>query len=380
MASLTTIFGFIAQFVGLSVLHWSITIVVLTTSFVASCVRAWVRRGIARKPRWLHIPDKAPFAWMLCRVLENDWAQYPDPTSTFSLSTTNVDCDWGPQTAILEKLGLESIGTDEFTLDCVVDQHVLTLRQLSDHHLWSKDSLRMLDVCEAYIRSSEDCARNKMVIGFIDPRAATQGLAMSLAAEMLHVMPALHHDVPQDQSDKVAAVIQIFLRKLARCEMITWKHDIPWKGRDWQIDVRHRKNNKSTWILPLSTTQDIGDLSTSLATGLALWSYSVACWDAYLTELEQKQALNSMRTQPNLCFSEFSARILGSLDSVSLEEMRMWIFGKRLSTIPAVFPISSGFPASTVLWEGPVQSKEKRRSEWREPLRIYGLYNSSAFR
>ncbi|KAK3994476.1 hypothetical protein QBC44DRAFT_236238, partial [Cladorrhinum sp. PSN332] len=42
--------GFVIQFVGLRALHWSASVIQLGITFVMTAVRAWVRRGITRKP------------------------------------------------------------------------------------------------------------------------------------------------------------------------------------------------------------------------------------------------------------------------------------------------------------------------------------------
>jgi hypothetical protein len=75
--------GFVCQFVGLRALHWSATIIQLGVTLFMTGVRAWVRRGISRKPNVfrLHTSNPNILAITVGTACQNKWADLGSPGS-----------------------------------------------------------------------------------------------------------------------------------------------------------------------------------------------------------------------------------------------------------------------------------------------------------
>ncbi|KAF4465565.1 ankyrin repeat [Fusarium albosuccineum] len=63
------IVGYIIQFVGLRALHWSATIFQLGVTLIMTCIRSWVRRGLASSPRIPTFPQGQELAWLALHVV-----------------------------------------------------------------------------------------------------------------------------------------------------------------------------------------------------------------------------------------------------------------------------------------------------------------------
>jgi len=90
-----TVIGFAAQFIGIRAMHWSIAFMQLGATFMATGLRAWARRGVARRPdalaletNWeavdlaLHIRSCDKWELMTGRVAGTVWLQDLSPAGT----------------------------------------------------------------------------------------------------------------------------------------------------------------------------------------------------------------------------------------------------------------------------------------------------------
>jgi hypothetical protein len=63
-----TLCGFFGQFIGLRSLHWSITLAQLGLTLIMVVLRAWVRRGLAKRPYIQLLPPKHEIDWLATRI------------------------------------------------------------------------------------------------------------------------------------------------------------------------------------------------------------------------------------------------------------------------------------------------------------------------
>lgn len=63
LGTMTTLTGFVLQFVGLRGLHWSASIAQLGAVFLMVCMKAWVRRGLATLPKAMSLPPGYELDW-----------------------------------------------------------------------------------------------------------------------------------------------------------------------------------------------------------------------------------------------------------------------------------------------------------------------------
>ncbi|KAI5850539.1 hypothetical protein DFP73DRAFT_615643, partial [Morchella snyderi] len=63
-----TLCGFFGQFIGLRGLHWSITFAQLGVTLIMVILRAWVRRGLAKRPYIQLLPPKHEIDWLATRI------------------------------------------------------------------------------------------------------------------------------------------------------------------------------------------------------------------------------------------------------------------------------------------------------------------------
>lgn len=64
LGTLSSLSGFIIQFVGLRALHWSTTVMQLVATLVMTAVHAWIRRGLARDPIIAAVPSDYEITWL----------------------------------------------------------------------------------------------------------------------------------------------------------------------------------------------------------------------------------------------------------------------------------------------------------------------------
>ncbi|KAF4486756.1 Ankyrin repeat, PH and SEC7 domain containing protein secG [Colletotrichum fructicola Nara gc5] len=78
LGTMTTMTGFILQFVGLRGLHWSASIAQLGAVFLMVCLKAWVRRGLATPPEAESLPSGYELDWFAKTLGKADQAPWND--------------------------------------------------------------------------------------------------------------------------------------------------------------------------------------------------------------------------------------------------------------------------------------------------------------
>lgn len=63
LGTMVSLCGFIVQFIGLRGMHWSVSVAQLGAVVVMTCFRAWVRRGLAKPPRYRRLPSGFELEW-----------------------------------------------------------------------------------------------------------------------------------------------------------------------------------------------------------------------------------------------------------------------------------------------------------------------------
>lgn len=102
--------GFVVQFVGLRGMHFSASIAQLTAVVIMTCLRSWVRRGLATPPQCTPLPSGFELEWFATAL--------GDPKSAPWLNISNSENevkegkDTGQRRQTCETLGLESEGRD----------------------------------------------------------------------------------------------------------------------------------------------------------------------------------------------------------------------------------------------------------------------------
>ncbi|KAF4810450.1 Ankyrin-3 [Colletotrichum tropicale] len=82
LGTMTTLTGFVLQFVGLRGLHWSASVAQLGAVFLMVCLKAWVRRGLATPPKAISLPPGYELDWFaktLGNVDEAPWNNNAKP-------------------------------------------------------------------------------------------------------------------------------------------------------------------------------------------------------------------------------------------------------------------------------------------------------------
>jgi hypothetical protein len=137
VATLATVVGFVAQFVGLRALHWSATIYQLGVMLIMTIARSVVRRGLAEDPVVYSLLDGHELAWLTLYVLRTDergWKNVKTLNTTRPLETTidpmssSIKPTEGPS-AVGQAYAqsIESSETDPSDLESVKEPRLKTL-------------------------------------------------------------------------------------------------------------------------------------------------------------------------------------------------------------------------------------------------------------
>lgn len=75
---LTSVFGFVIQFIGLRGMHWLATIAQLAATMMMTGVRAWVRRDLALRPKDQKLSFDHELDWIATRIVRDYARLWPD--------------------------------------------------------------------------------------------------------------------------------------------------------------------------------------------------------------------------------------------------------------------------------------------------------------
>jgi len=85
--TLISVTGFVTQFTGLRGMHWSATIAQLIATLIMTIVRAWIRRGLAQRPRTDRTPQGHELDWLATRIARHSGDLWPEDEGGHWLGT-----------------------------------------------------------------------------------------------------------------------------------------------------------------------------------------------------------------------------------------------------------------------------------------------------
>lgn len=264
VAVLMVIVGYAAEFVSLANLHWTSIPTVVLISLGMTWVRAWLRRGLATIPPWASVPEGYELSWIVHRALRSDWSEHMIHLPSDPEPLAALDIDWRPLTLVIE--GNPKRDRWDMSLDAGRSSLPPRITSASDLYLVEMDRFRR-------------CAVQGATLGFCQPRSIAQCDEIDTSWQAAQAMTTLQPD-HQQLAIELSFCLRPLIQKFSDCPMILWKNGtLPWEKRDWQIDVRRHLGAKTTWIIPMSSDEDMVSLHLSLAFGLSLWTYSLGCWN-----------------------------------------------------------------------------------------------------
>lgn len=435
LASLVAIVGFAVQVIGLSVLHWSATLAVLIVSLLMACVRAWVRRGLARPPDYAEMPAKQELSWLVQRAMKNDWSRYiansrwddarkllRNVKSKISSSSGNNDMKpehqerkedlrtifefiWGPPIALLTRMTVDGdqICTDQtlsnpkLVAELFEEERqvaTLTYEDLDAVIDWNGDNggdnkdeaRRTLSCMRDHVREVNSLPDYPLRLGLFDSKAdETSCIEMRLGLQARDAMPALRQGLGQELGSKVATALLNIIGRLG--EALEWRDEAyRWPPTSWSISVKNGESysGNHSWNIPLSNRSSDPRLVSTLATGLSHWLYSLHGSDiilAQLPDIAEGEISSSWKNDPG----HYMLRILGSCDQFSLADLRTWIPNQTFEVLDAkavnYFDDATEKRRDSEFARRAKASGTKHstsRYKVHRPLNAFGAYNSSA--
>lgn len=382
-ASFFPIAGFVVQLIGLGALHWSATITMLMASLIMTGIRAWTRKGLAKDPVCVPIPEKNELGWLALRIVRNDWpireAQNkpdrgwglltrfitPQPKAARKVQSKR-DCDWCIPTGFIAPIsmdgtsicypgheGMPGIGKKELNKDSV--EYV---RQLSLFSSRGQDPVHQFQMGFHSIDSAslpQQCPEVK---------AATDLILR--APDILSFCNCA--DVASNLADAMEGIVRIMWDR--------GPDESPWKKKSWVIDVQQSLGLKTPWVVHL----DSETLRRDLTAGLSLWVYSLICGSDWLgTHLGDDDRFSPQNRPRNSKLTpgkpEKFIRILGHSGYLSALAMRRWI--KILLRLHLEEPVKTyrEIPAYDGEWHDESHTHWVDLRSWP----VFGLYNSAIF-
>lgn len=115
VGTIVSLCGFFAQFLGLRRMNWKVTISQLGVTLVMSILRAWVRRGLAKRPYVQLLPPAHEIDWLATRIAQDEhqlWRESQPTAPSFWHRTWDRICGRPP-------VYKQRIGGPFWTLDCI---------------------------------------------------------------------------------------------------------------------------------------------------------------------------------------------------------------------------------------------------------------------
>ncbi|ERF75711.1 hypothetical protein EPUS_01541 [Endocarpon pusillum Z07020] len=343
VGSFLAITGFIVQFIGLGALHWSATIIVLGVSFIMMIIRAFVRRGLAKDPSCVSIPEKFELVWLALRSVRNDWKDVLTAADDNNHSIPSRDCDWGILTGLIQKDPVNGLYAWQPAL-------LTAKRPKSGNTL--KDSI-------GNETELEQLSKHEFILGFRGFHSQ-KSYEMHAIRRQISIVPDIPRGEYTDLASKLAAAMIGVMNIMNMSGNIVWKNKgrPPWLNHHWWVDVQQglREQPLKFWVVDMGPIPDKAALTEQLTAGLSLWMYSLLC---------QKNSLDRLCNQNDLRNSNAAfLRIIGSSDSCTAEQMEVWMPGTALDSIT-----SSNF-------EGLHVPRREPLSSWP----VFGVYYSASFK
>lgn len=386
VASLFSVAGFIAQFIGLGALHWSATLTVLFASLIMTGMRAWARKGLAKHPVCVPIPEKTELVWVALRAFRNDWQtsegenkpnrgygilarfRTPQPKRIRYVGRQR-DSEWCIPTGFIAPISSDGTSicypkpegmpdTNKQRYNKASTEYVRQLTQFASRSQGRVIEFRVGFRSIASAPLPQECSQVKAVSDLI------------LAAP--HI-PSIWDcaEAASNLADTMEGILTIFYD--FGLDPIAFR-----KTSSWAIDVQQTFGLKTTWVVHL----DPDGLRRDLIAGLSMWVYSLACGsDSLDTGLRNVDPL-FWRNRPQTFKltpgeAEYFIRILGNSRYMSSTKWDIWM--RRILGAEGHSDIYQEIPAYNGEWD----EGDSRHGEFQ--LRIlrswpvFGLYSSATF-
>ncbi|KAI9658259.1 MAG: hypothetical protein M1821_002392 [Bathelium mastoideum] len=327
-------------------------------------IRAWVRRGMAKDPLCVSIPDKIELVWVAQRIVRNDFDSGSPPVSR--------DCEWGILAGLFEPQLRDGTRINAgLDADTVIDGTTLTeqLDRLRD----KKFALGFKSYSASDEDRTKDDRESKNHNGFEKTSVSPRVKAIT---DLISVAPKLPRGEYAHVASKLATAMTGIIEFLEGPDGsgIRWIDSYPWWQDVWQIDVQESLGVKTSWILQ-PYRHDHGQLTSNLTAGLSLWMYSLICANNLLKPLYNRPGALGDGVRLTSISSDRFVRIIGSTNSCNVEEMQRWIASDLLFDVP---PYDCSQPSAGREFYKAIDMADKmRRNLGRWP--IFGLYYSTSF-
>ena len=385
VASLFSVAGFIAQFIGLGALHWSATLTVLFASLIMTGIRAWARKGLAKDPVCVPIPEKIELVWVALRALRNDWPtsdREKKPNRGYGISARfrtppletirNVgkqrDSEWCIPTGFIAPISLDG------TSICYPIPEGMPDRNKEGLNKASKEYVRQL----TQFASRSQGRVLEFRVGFYSIASAPLPQQCPQVKAVTDLILAAPHipsvwdcaEVASNLADALEGIMAIFYNFGLGTSFR--------KTSNWAIDVQQSFGVKTTWLVHL----DPNRLRRDLTAGLSLWVYSLVCGSDSLGTRLRSDNTKSLRNRPRNSKltpgkAERFIRILGNSGYMSLTSWDTWmltILGAR-ETWDSYHEI----PAYNGEWDERFSHHRVLQSQDLRSWPVFGLYSSATF-
>ena len=280
-ATAASVVGFVVQFIGLRALHWSATIMQLGVTVLMTCVRAYVRRGLATNPICQKMLDEHETADLTLRLLEDNGSK---------TAGEHVPGESEPSPGDDADDEIDEVQAP-YAMDMNVAWEVQTLYSLGTPTLDPERSGLMGIYGDSFSGYTVPQSRFKALFPKTRLNAAldlesneTDGLTDSTAVS-LHVM--VHklmprHDYAVDVAERLARVLERLAAVFAHLPSIQWADaDSPFAQDiyNWYVPVAAREGGlKRKTMAARFDVERAPNTNTSAGTGLLPWSMPRGGW------------------------------------------------------------------------------------------------------
>lgn len=329
-----------------------------------TAIRAFARRGLAKVPSCVRIPESDELAWLALRICRNDWVTAPSSAGHgHCISSESPDCQWSLLTGMMEP----------------ITEGGRPLRETASSASSSPKAKDIVTGLLSHVNRINQWSNHKFVLGFGKGTRPPQSVESKAA---VHLIEAASY-IPLRRAGEVAsklssAIERVMVRFCRSWEHIDWKLDAPWllpdvDGNWWRIDVQQRFGKASAWYIPTNSPHQGAESTTqSLTAGLSLWLYSLYCDRAELVEV-QIQLFAETGASFSLEDSYYFARIIGNSDCSRLDELKQWIPGLTNGILDCQAIPRYGCQGYVTAHGGTPRWLGEGRT-------VFGMYHSASFR
>lgn len=359
-------------------MHWSATVCVLGASFIMSCVRAWVRRGLTKSPLWLPGLDSQELPWLVERIVKDDWTELARvrPEWRDWDPGLSLDFEWGPLVGVLERITMRNSRLRQLTR-----LNDLTFEKLLSFDIKDEQIMELIRSCKEYIEGLDDVSTQELSTCFVPHDTQPQCFAVKIAERAIEAMPSLKHGGFTDLGNSLAMALRGIMSKLER--KVSWTFGrAPWNRQDWCITVRHGRREKDLWCIPLIEWHEKQHLGLNLSLGLYLWNYTFFRWGKALWTLHEDCDFRAAGFDVYTCDELPHVKVVGSLDWCSLRSLSAWLPGFHLVNFgdaDTSDTTSEDHDQSTRREDSDQEDAASETPRWHVPLCKFGLLNSSVF-